>query len=45
MHVWDGLKALLNYSPLALFLSVAVIVLSVVDAFISKKNWKEKGLR
>jgi hypothetical protein len=45
MHVWDGLKALLNYSPLALFLSVAVIVLSVVDAFISKKNWKEKGLK
>jgi hypothetical protein len=37
----NGFKALLDNSPITLVLGVMVIVISVVDVFIAKKNWKE----
>lgn len=37
----NGFKALLDNSPITLFLGVMVIVMSVVDVFIAKKNSRE----
>jgi hypothetical protein len=44
MWTWikDGFEALINYSPMAFIIGIVIIVLSVVDAFLSKKSGKER---
>jgi hypothetical protein len=40
--IQNSLDALINYSPMAFFIGIIIIVLSVVDAFLSKKSGKER---
>jgi hypothetical protein len=39
----SSFEALLSYSPMALIIGMVIIVLSVVDAFLSKKTGKERA--
>jgi hypothetical protein len=45
----DGIEsafnALLNYSPMSLILGVVIALLSMIDVFLAKKTWKQRGLK
>jgi hypothetical protein len=44
MWAWlnNCFEALLSYSPMALIIGIIIIGLSMFDAFLSKKHWKER---